>query len=72
MKWDLSLLAFASLSTVGRANAEGTAFDKFLAPNSPGCVPVAAIEAAAQNYRYDSRIPTVLYKHLRRDPACIS
>lgn len=51
MKWNLSLLAFASLLTVGHANAEETAFDKFLAPNSPECVPVAAIEAVAENYR---------------------
>ena len=51
MKWNLLLLAFASLLTIGRANAEETAFDKFLAPNSPECVPVAAIEAAAKNYR---------------------
>ena len=50
MKWKLSLLAFASLLTV-RANAEETAFDKFLSPNSPKCVPVAAIEAEAKNYR---------------------
>jgi hypothetical protein len=50
MKWKLSLLAFASLLTV-RANAEETAFDKFFAPNSPKCVPVAAIEAAAKDYR---------------------
>jgi hypothetical protein len=35
MKWNLSLLVFAGLLTVGRANAEGTAFDKFSAPNSP-------------------------------------
>jgi hypothetical protein len=51
MKWNLSLLVFASLLTVGRANAEETAFDKFLAPNSPKCIPVVAIEAAAKNYR---------------------
>jgi hypothetical protein len=51
MKWNLPLLAFASLLTVGRANAEETAFDKFFAPNSPKCVPVAAIEAAAKDYR---------------------
>ena len=51
MKWNLSLLAFASLLTVGRTNAEETAFDKFLAPNSPECVSIAAIEAAAKNYR---------------------
>ena len=50
MKWKLSLLAFASLLTV-RANAEETAFDKFLTPNSPECVPVTAIEAAAKNFR---------------------
>ena len=50
MKWKLSLLAFASLLTV-RANAEETAFDKFFAPNSPKCVPVAAIEAVAKDYR---------------------
>jgi hypothetical protein len=31
MKWHLSLLVFASLLTVGRANAEETEFDKFLA-----------------------------------------
>jgi hypothetical protein len=51
MKWNLPLLAFASLLTLGRANAEETAFDKFLAPNSPKCVPVAAIEAVAKAYR---------------------
>jgi hypothetical protein len=51
MKWNLSLLAFASLLTIGRATAEETAFDKFLTPNSPECVPVAAIEAAAKQYR---------------------
>ena len=51
MKWNLPLLVFASLLTVGRANAEETAFDKFFAPNGPQCVPVAAIEAAAKSYR---------------------
>jgi hypothetical protein len=51
MKWNLQLLVFASLLTVGRANAEETAFDKFFAPNSPQCVPIAAIEAAAKDYR---------------------
>jgi hypothetical protein len=51
MKWNLPLLAFASLLTVGRANAEETAFDKFFAPNSPKCVAVTAIEAAAKDYR---------------------
>jgi hypothetical protein len=35
--------------------AEEIAFDKFLASNSPELVPVAAIGAAAQNYRPDSR-----------------
>lgn len=50
MKSKLLLLAFASLLTV-RANAEETAFDKFLTPNSSECIPVAAIEAAAKNYR---------------------
>jgi hypothetical protein len=47
MKWDLSLLAFASLLTACRANAEDSAFGKLLATNSQECVPVAAIEAAA-------------------------
>jgi hypothetical protein len=51
MKWNLPLLVFASLLTVGRANAEETAFEEFFAPNSPKCVPVAAIEAAAKGYR---------------------
>ena len=51
MKWNLPLLVFASLLTVGRANAEETAFEEFFAPNSPKCIPVAAIEAAAKGYR---------------------
>ena len=46
MKWDLSLLAFASLLAVWRANAEESAFNKFLGTNSLER-PVAAIEAAA-------------------------
>jgi len=62
MKWNLSLLAFASLLTVGRTNAEETAFDKFLAPNSPECVSIAAIEAAAKNYRPVSQDTYVLYR----------
>jgi hypothetical protein len=50
MKRKLSLLALASLLTVARANAEETAFDKFLGHDSPVCVPVTVIEAAAKEY----------------------
>jgi hypothetical protein len=72
MKWNLSLLVFASLLTVARANAEETAFDKFLAPNSQKSIPVVAIEAAAKNYRPVSHDTYRYTGNLRGDSAYIS